>query len=265
MDRQLIERVALYAPSWVRYLLTVTMIAATGDAWIVSSGDDIAIMDADGESAMPLWPLELPASIAAGDSGVAEKIGAREMVDSILRSLAENNVGVVAFPSSSDAIVTPQAVARDLVDFAENPRDIAGELAIEPHTAALERPVLLELPEMDPWAEADPDDAQFWLLATADHTNLAGVDPEGRPALALFGSVASAEGFATSSGIEAVAVGIDLDTLVSGWLVLAVSQEWQVALVGGDEANLLTPVRLALDLAQQAMVASAQEPASGNA
>ena len=73
MHDALLASVAQYAPAWVRYVLTLSEIANKGEGWVLASGDDIAIMDAGGISALPLWSYR---SFAEGASVTDAEEGA---------------------------------------------------------------------------------------------------------------------------------------------------------------------------------------------
>ena len=104
----LLATVIQHAPAWVRYVLTLSEIGRSERAGCSLPGDDIAIMDAGGTSAMPLWPYRELAEGAQrrgrGAGGSAHPPRARlalsavELTDKILPALAENEVSVAVFP-----------------------------------------------------------------------------------------------------------------------------------------------------------------------
>ena len=156
MHDALLASVAQYAPAWVRYVLTLSEIANAGEGWVLAAGDDIAIMDAGGTSALPLWPyrsLAEGASVTDAEEGAAAPppaptgLSVSELTDKLLPALAENQVSVAVFPGPGEnRLIGAEGVKRDLSAFVEEPRDIAAELATEPHTIELEGWANLNVP-----------------------------------------------------------------------------------------------------------------------
>jgi len=264
MQDALIATVARYAPAWVRYVLTVSEIGRSNEGWVLASGDNIAIMDAGGTSAMPLWPYrELAASASGAEDELAAtepppeptSIDALELVEKILPALIANEVSVATFPAPDDTrVIEARGVIRDLQVFIDEPRDVASELAAEAGTVEVEGWAPLSVPDLGP---SDQEaDASFWLLASEDEPSVIGVVIGGRPALALFATRPTAEEFAEAAGVPAMPRPASTDSLIGHWLLMAFTAAWDVALVTDDGSfGAVKPVRLALDLA----LASAQQ------
>jgi hypothetical protein len=256
MDDVTLARVARYAPPWVRYLLTASEIARSGEGWVVSSGDDIAVIEIEDRSAMPLWPYRFPAERAAdGGDAEANAIELRDLMEGVLPALAANEVSVVTFPSGTDFASTPESFARDLAMFVEEPRDIAGALERGPAAAKLESPLELETPDMSDANNADETGgARFWMLKPEGARSVIGGLVGGEPALALFVTQEVAEEFATALPRPAVPMPVSSHELIGRWLLLAFSGDWGVAVVGAngaDEVGFVSPARMALDLAEE--------------
>ena len=72
-----------------------------------------------------------------------------ELTDKLLPALAENQVSVAVFPGPGEnRLIGAEGVKRDLGAFVEEPRDIAAELAAEPHTIELEGWANLNVPDL---------------------------------------------------------------------------------------------------------------------
>ncbi len=159
MNDALLAAVIQHAPAWARYVLTLSEIGRSGEGWVLASGDDIAIMDAGGTSAMPLWPYRaLAEGVSArwrGARGFGRPfpmplaLSAVELADKTLPALAENELSVAVFPGPGEnRLVGAAGVARDLRTFIDEPRDVAAELELEPHTIALEGWANLNVPDL---------------------------------------------------------------------------------------------------------------------
>jgi hypothetical protein len=261
MEDALLASVIQHAPAWVRYVLTLSQIASSGEGWVLAARENIAIMDAGGTSAMPLWPYR---ELAEGANGAEEELAATvpppiatalsvgELTDKVLPALADNDVSVAVFPGlGENRVIGPEGVVRDLQAFTDEPRDVAAELALEPHTIQLEGWANLEVPDLgDEDAETD---ARFWLLAANDGASVVGVIAEERPALALFATRLTAEDFAREAGVPAVPRPASTNSLIGHWLLMAFTAEWDAAIVTDDGGSgSVKPVRLALDLARAA-------------
>lgn len=256
MDDALLAAVAKYAPAWVRYVLTLSEIAATGEGWVLAVGDDITIMNAGGTSAMPLWPYRNLADQVSGtdeDGNVVEgrarplALAAAELAEKTLPALAKNEVSVAVFPGPAEnRLIGATAVANDLAELIAQPRDISAELAVEPHTIQLEHWTKLGVPDMGN-VDAD-DDARLWLLVSGEESVIGVVIGE-EPALALFADRETAADFAREAGVEATPRPASVGSLIGHWLLMAYSAGWDTAIIAEDgEAGLVKPVRLALDL-----------------
>lgn len=261
MNDTLLAAVIQHAPAWARYVLTLAEIGRSGEGWVLASGDDIAIMDAGGTSAMPLWPYR---ALAEGVSADGEEPGgsavvpqplalsAVELADKTLPALAENELSVAVFPGPGEnRIVGAAGVARDLRTFIDEPRDVAAELELEPHTIALEGWANLNVPD---FADVDDDaEARFWLLATDDGLSVVGVVSNDTPALALFATRVTAEDFARAAEVPAAPRAASTKSLIGHWLLMAFTAGWDAAIVTDDGGSgAVKPIRLALDLAQVA-------------
>ncbi len=259
MNDALLATVIRHAPAWVRYVLTLSEIGRSGEGWVLASGDDIAIMDAGGTSAMPLWPYRALAegvSAEGGQPGASDSVpkplalSAVELADKTLPALAENELSVAVFPGPGEnRLIGAAGVARDLRTFIDEPRDVAAELELEPHTIELEGWANLNIPDLgEPDADAD---ARFWLLATDDGLSVVGVVSNETPALALFATRATAEEFARAAEVPAAPRAASTQSLTGHWLLMAFTAGWDAAIVTDDGGSgAVKPIRLALDLAQ---------------
>lgn len=259
MQDTLLATVKQHAPSWVRYVLTISEIGRTNEGWVLASGDDIAIMDAGGASAMPLWPYRELAEIASHTEGEREStapeptsVDANELVDTILPALESNCVGVAAFPGSGgNRVIVAPGVIRDLKAFITEPRNVAAELVAEPRAVELEGWTNLSVPDLG--AEVDEADARFWLLVAEDGASVIGVLVDDGPALALFASKTTAEEFAQEVEVAATPRPASTNSLIRNWLLMSFSAMWDVAIIADDRSSgVVKPVRLALDLARDA-------------
>ena len=152
MDATLLDRVAQFAPPWVRYMYTLAEIARTGDGWVVAAGEDIALWDTDAGPVMPLWPVQsLAAEVIEDDAAAqAEAVGTGEIVERLLPFLEQSEAAVCLFPNfDDDMLVEPSTVTEDLADFITEPIDVAAQLATEPFTAEYDEWALLEAPEVE--------------------------------------------------------------------------------------------------------------------
>ena len=261
MEDALLASVIKHAPAWVRYVLTLSEIASAGEGWVLADRENIAIMEIGDTSAMPLWSSKRLAEGATGaeeeleatqPAPIATAIPASELAEKVLPALSDNRVSVAVFPGPGEnRVIGPEGVIRDLLAFIEEPRDVAGELALEPHTIELEGWANLEVPDMGD--EADEADARFWLLAADDGKSVIGVISAEKPALALFATQVTAEDFARETGAKAAPRPASTDTLIGHWLLMAFSAGWDAAIVTDDGGTgSVKPVRLALDLARVA-------------
>jgi hypothetical protein len=261
MDDSLLASVIQHAPAWVRYVLTLSEIGRLGEGWVLADRENIAIMDAGGTSAMPLWPYERLAEGAMGAEDelaattpppVATAISAAELTDKVLPALASNDVSVAVFPGPGEnRVIGPEGVIRDLRAYIDEPRDVAAEIELEPHTIQLEGWANLNVPDMG--EEDAATDARFWLLAAEDGASVIGVVSEEQPALALFATQVTAEDFAREAGVPATPRAASTNSLIGHWLLMAFTAGWDAAIVTDDGGSgAVKPVRLALDLARVA-------------
>lgn len=261
MDDSLLAPVIQHAPAWVRYVLTLSEIGSSGEGWVLAERENIAIMDAGGTSAMPLWPYRKLAEGANGaeeelaattPAPVATAVSAAELIEKVLPALENNGVSVAVFPGPGDnRVIGPEGVIRDLQAFIDEPRDVAAELALEPHTIELEGWANLNVPDFG--VEDTASDARFWLLAAEDHASVIGVVAQEQPALALFATQVTAEDFAREAGVAATPRAASTNSLIGHWLLMAFTAEWDAAIVTDDGGSgAVKPVRLALDLARVA-------------
>ncbi len=259
MDDALLASVIQHAPAWVRYVLTMSEIGSSGEGWVLAAGENIAIMDAGGTSAMPLWPYRLLAEGAKGAEEelaatepppIATALSAQELVEKVLPAPANNGVtGAVYTGPGENRVIGPEGVARDLQAFIDEPRDVAGELAIGPRTIELEGWANLTVPDL---GEDDAEsDARFWLLVAEDGQSVIGVVADERPALALFALQVTAEDFAREVGVPGTPRPVSTSSLIGFWLLMAFTAQWDAAIVTDDGgAGAVKPIRLALDLAR---------------
>jgi hypothetical protein len=261
MEDALLASVVRHAPAWVRYVLTLSEIGSSGEGWVLADRENIAIMDAGGTSAMPLWPYR---KLAEGANGaeeelaattpppVATAISAVELADKVLPALARNDVSVAVFPGPGEnRVIGAEGVIRDLRAYIDEPRDVAAEIATEPRSIQPDGWANLNVPDL---GEDDAaSDARFWLLASEDGASVIGVVAQEQPALALFATQVTAEDFAREVGVHATPRAAGTNSLIGHWLLIAFTAGWDVAIVT-DEAGSGTvkPVRLALDLARAA-------------
>jgi hypothetical protein len=261
MEDALLAAVIQHAPAWVRYVLTLSEIGRTGEGWVLAARENIAIMDAGGTSAMPLWPYQKLAEGANGAEDelaatdpppIATALSAAELAEKVLPALAANDVSVAVFPGPGEnQVIGPDGVARDLQAFIDEPRDVASELALEPYTIELEGWANLTVPDLG--EEDDASDARFWLLAADDGASVIGVVAAERPAIALFATQVTAEDFAREAGVPAKPRPASTNSLIGFWLLMAFTAEWDAAIVTDDGGSgSVKPVRLALDLARVA-------------
>ncbi len=268
MDEALLQRVTDYAMPWLRYVFTVCEIARTGSAWVLASGDDIAILQSeDGTEALPVWPHSelVPPEVAEGATPTA--VGARELLENALPSLIESGVSVLPFPGPGDVAVPAEMFANDIAFFAEQRRDITAEIARETSAEKPDGATLLDTPDVgltttgaDQPEDFDPDTPRLWVLLAKDRTSVAGAKFGEVPALALFDSKELAEAFAErlEDAPEMEAQWVTAEDIASRWLLLAFSGGWDVAMVSNeDEYGRVAPARLALDLVEEALKATA--------
>jgi hypothetical protein len=261
MEDALLASVIKHAPAWVRYVLTLSEIGSSGEGWVLADRENIAIMDVGDTSAMPLWPSKRLAEGAIGaedeleatqPAPIATSIPATELAEKVLPALSDNRVSVAVFPGPGEnRVIGPEGVIRDLLAFIEEPRDVDGELALEPYTIELEGWASLEVPDMGD--EDEEADARFWLLAADDGKSVIGVISAEKPALALFATQLTAEDFARQVVAQATPRPASTDSLIGHWLLMAFSAGWDAAIVTDDGGTgSVKPVRLALDLARVA-------------
>jgi len=262
----MLAAVIRYAPAWVRYVLTLSEIARVSEGWVLASGSDIAIIDADGTSAMPLWMSRELAEGASADDEESDAaatapeplaISVAELEEKTLPSLAENGISVSVFPGpGTNRLIGAMGVARDLRTFVDDPRDVAGELLVEPRLIQPEGWANLEIP--DPKNDDSDTDAAFWLLAAENSESVIGLVADEQPSVALFVSRQIAEAFADEAGVPATPLAARTESLVDHWLLMAFTAGWDAVIVTGDgEFGAVKPVRLALDLLEVAARAEA--------
>ena len=258
MNDELLSSVARYAPAWVRYVLTLSTIASSGEGWVLASGDDIAIMDAGGTSALPLWSYRSLAEGASahdveGDEGKDSPqplgMSASELAEKLLPALSQNDVSIAVFPGPGEnRLIGADGVLRDLQGFLADPRDVETELSLEPYAIELEGWANLKVPDLG--NEDAEEDARFWLLATEDGESVIGVVAKDRPALALFATRVAAEEFSAAAEAHASPRPSSVGSLIGHWLLMAFNADWDVAIVTDEGGSgSVKPVRIALDLA----------------
>ncbi|HEY5540032.1 MAG TPA: hypothetical protein VIL41_01100 [Coriobacteriia bacterium] len=274
MDTTLTGRLTHFAPPWLRYMFTLSEAARTGDAWVVAAGDDIALWDTDAGAVLPIWPTqELAAEVAEGEAEAAP-VGVGEIADRLLPFLIKSDASASLFPNfDDDMLVEPDAVSEDLADSIAEPVDIAAQLIEAPVTAIYDEWALLESPGVDDelpegWAPSDAAPAlsgdryadalaavsatgALWLLDDPAEEAIVGMVLEDRPALTLFATKAQAAEYGERIDAEVVPLPVGLDALVRGWLLVAYSGQWAVALSpDATDAVFVEPTRFALDVAE---------------
>ena len=274
MDTRLIGRLEDFAPPWLRYMLTLSEAARTGETWVVASGEDIALWDTDGGAVLPVWPTKaLAANVAEGEADAAP-LPVDELMNKLLPFLIEGDANVSLFPNfEDDMLVEPTAVAEDLTDLLAEPTDLAAELVAEPTVAAYDEWALLESPgvEEEPaegWAPTDEVPAPtadryadalaaaaatdaLWLLDDPEEDAIVGLVIDDRPSLTLFTSEAQAAEYGERIDADVVPRAIQIDVLVRGWLLVAYGGQWSVALSPDEtDAVFAEPTRVALDLSE---------------
>ncbi|MDR3685892.1 MAG: DUF2750 domain-containing protein [Coriobacteriia bacterium] len=274
MDTRLIGRLEDFAPPWLRYMLTLSEAARTGETWVVASGEDIALWDTDGGAVLPDWPTKaLAANVAEGEAEAAP-LAVDEWLNRLLPFLIEGDANVSLFPNfEDDMLVEPTAVAEDLTDLLAEPSDLAAELVAEPLVAAYDEWALLESPgvEEEPaegWAPNDEVPAPsgdryadalaaaaatdaLWLLDDPSEDAIVGLVIDDRPSLTLFTSEAQAAEYGEGIDADVVPRAIQIDVLVRGWLLVAYGGQWSVALSPDEtDAVFAEPTRVALDLSE---------------
>ena len=274
MDPKLVGRLSDFAPPWLRYMLTLSEAARTGQSWVVASGEDIGLWDTDAGAVLPLWPTELLARQSVSDTdGEATAVPLAEITERLLPYLIEADASLSLFPNfEDDMLVEPDAIAEDLADFAAEPIDIAAELTIEPVDEAYDEWALLESPEIEDeeegWApeEVTPQPTAerystllaaaaatgaLWLLDDPAEDAVVGIVLADRPGVALFPSSAAAMEYAGHVGGDISARPVSVDALVGGWMLVAYGGHWAVAISPDAEtATFVEPTRFALDLAE---------------
>lgn len=254
MNAELLERVKLSAPQWLRYLLTLSGIAASGEGWVVASGDDVALFDADGTAVMPLWPSAGLAKEAQFEGAGPTAVGAQELIDRLLPSLGASDALVAVFPAEGDnTLVAPDTVARDIAGFSADPRDIAAEIVAEPQAVLLDDLALLDAPDMSDVSGCEPGEAAYWVLsATGGEAAVVGVVHADKPSILLFSDEPHALAFRTRTDAPATPTALSAQALLGGWLLLAFSAGWGIAIVDDALGAMAeTPARLALELAER--------------
>jgi hypothetical protein len=280
MDTTLVSRVRRYGTPWLRYMLTLSEAARTGEGWVVATGEDIGLWDTDSGPVLALWPDRSLAAEAVSDAhGNAAPLGLPELKDRLLPFLIDADASISLFPNfDDDMLVEPTAVAEDLEDFTGDSVDIAAELVGEVSERAYDEWALLESVDVDEFDEVEAggsaggearelratglaryDDAVgafvrergLWLLEDPDEGAVVGVVLDDRPALALFASQHDAEAFGASVDADATPRLVSPGDLVRGWLLVAYGGHWLVALSpDGKSAAFVEPTRFALDLAE---------------
>lgn len=252
MDPTLLDRAARFAPQWLRYVLALSEIVRTGEGWVVASGDDVALFEAGGESVLPLWPAESLAADWAVDGAEPSAVGVSELVERLLPAIGEGGAKVAVFPSETrNALAPPDAVARDLAGFAEQPRDVAAELASEARPVALEVLAVLDTPGVADIPACPAGGARYWLLSVTDEEAVVGLVDADVPALLLFADEPHALAFALRAGAPATPTPVAADSL-DAWMLLAFSAGWGAAIVDSpSRAMLETAAHLALAVAEE--------------
>lgn len=252
MNIDLLERVQRSAPQWLRYLLTLSVIASEGVGWVVAAGDDVALFEAEGTSVMPLWPAEKLAAETPVEGAAPLGVPANELVERLLPVLGEGSAMVAVLPAEGDnTLVAPESVAQDIAGFSADPRDIAAEILAEPRVAGLEELALLETPDMSALAPCEPADAAFWMLVADEDEGVIGLLDSGTPAILLFTQEPHAIAFRIRTGAPASPKPVSADEMLERWLLFAFSTGWRVATaVDAARATVETPARLALELAE---------------
>lgn len=274
MDTELTQRIGQFAPPWLRYMVTLSEAARTGESWVIAAGDDIALWDTDGGSVLPMWPTqELAAAVADGDNEAAP-IGVGEIVDRLLPFLTESDANISLFPNfDDDMLIEPAAVAEDIADFMGEPHDVVAQIGEKPVEVVYDEWALLESPGVEDerpegWAPAEtaprPTGDRFadaiayaattgvlWMLDDPGEDAVVGMVLDDRPALALWPTQVLAADYAERVGSEVVPSSVSVDALVGGWLLVAYGGSWAVALAPDEStAIFVEPVRFALDLAE---------------
>lgn len=253
MDTQLLARAQAHAPQWLRYLLALSEIAASGQGWVVAADDDVALFDADDATFMPLWPTAELAAENDIEGGEPTPVPVPELVEQLLPAMGDEFL-VAVFPGEGDnTLVGAADVARDIQGFSESPRDVEGEILAPPHAVVLDDLAMLEAPDMAAFAASRPDEAAYWLLTDDEGMAVALVEGNDAPALLLFPDESHATAFQARTDAPASPVPVSAEALVGGWLLLAFSAGWGVAtLEDAGTASVVAPVRLALEIAEGA-------------
>lgn len=274
MDSMLVERVARFAPAWLRYTVTLSEAVRTQETWVVAAGDDVALWETDTGAVMPMWPTrELAAELAEGEAQPTS-IGTGDLGGQLLPFLDESEVAVTLFPNFEDDIVAePGAVSQDLADVVTDPSDVMCQLAETPVQTAYDEWILLQMPAVEdkvsdgrPSAglQEDPSRGQYahalavaaaddglWILEAPGADAVVGVAFDDRPALALFSDERAALKFAERVDEDTSARKIGRNALVRGWLLVAHGGRWAIAISpDAESAVLVEPSRLALDLSE---------------
>jgi len=251
MDTRLLERVKCCAPQWLRYLLALSEIARAGTGWVVASGDEVALFDAEGRTIMPLWPSAELAAEMPVDGGLPTPVPVAELTGRLLPSLGEDAL-VAVFPAGGDnTLVAPADVARDIEGFSADPRDIAAEILAEPVAAPLSELAMIEAPDMSAFAPPEGGEAALVVLL-GEEGGVIGLVAEEGPALLLFADEAHALAFRARTEAPAEPVALSADALVNGWLLLAFSAGWGIATLDDPAvASVMTPARCALEFTER--------------
>ena len=282
MDTGLVQRVARFAPAWLRYTLTLSEAVRSGATWVIASGDDIALWETDAGVVMPMWPTRDLAAELLEDAQSKPAPVSVDDLDSLLPFLVDADSSVTLFPNGDDDIVVePTAVAEDLADFVAEPTDVAGQLTQPPAEAVYDEWALIEAPkvedespEVETFAHCDAPatgdryaDAlaiasaggALWLLDVPAEDAVVGIVLDDRPGLALFSSEAAARDYGERVDGEVSPRGIDIDTLVRRWLLVAYGGRWAIAISPDAEtATFVEPSRFALDTAEAQASAQTQ-------
>ena len=274
MDTVLTQRVARFAPPWLRYMFTLSEIVRSGEAWVVAAGDDIALWDTDGGAVLPMWPARALLTDVVEGEGEAAPVGIGEIMDRLLPFLVEADASISLFPNfDDDMLIEPAAVSEDLADSVAEPVDVAAQLLEPPASAVYDEWALLESPGVEDeqpegWAVADgaphstgdiyadilaaaAANGALWLLDDSAEEAIVGIVLEDRPGLALFASEEAAAHYGEGIDAQVTPLPVGIETLVRGWLLVAYGGQWTVALSADEERALFVePTRLALDLAE---------------
>jgi hypothetical protein len=274
MDVELARRAHKSAPPWLRYMLTLSEMTRTGEAWVVAAGDDVALWDTDEGPVLPVWPTSDLADSVADEEARPVAIERGEFLDRLLPFVFEADASVALFPNfEDDVLADPEAVVGDLAEFAAETPVVAGLLVADPAVEVYDEWALLQLPEVEdirsevtnPGAIAhEPTGDRYadmlcsagisgvlWMLDVSAEEAVVGIVLDDRPALALFISEHEAAKYAERVGGDATPLPVGADTLVRGWMLVAYGGGWAVAVSpDANTAVFVEPTRMALELAE---------------